>query len=160
MIKEQSHSSVIASYGLCLSYDEYISNRCVWIVDLKDGTTIFQDDDRPGVKIPSAWKRLRYYVQDYPENKIAKMRLRLGTHVIELPSEQPFYFYSRGLLQSMTQTHGLDFHIVGWPDGKGCVACTWYKAPELVITEESTRPMSKCAPEQLIGDLTDLVGVL
>ena len=108
----QSHVEVIASYGLCLSRDDFIIDKCIWAVDLKDGTKVFQDDDRPGLATASAWKRLGYYVKDFPENSISKMRLRFGTHIVELPSNQPFYFYSKGLIQSFTQSFGLDFHIV------------------------------------------------
>jgi len=153
VLEAQPHSAVVASYGLCLAYDEYVSNRCVWVVELKDGTKIFQDDDRPGLITGSAWKRLGHYIQDYPQNGIAKMRLRLGSHIVELPSDQPFYFYSWGLLQAITQTHKLDFHIVGWPDDDGNIQCTWYKVPELVVSQTATRAIEDCVREQLIGDV-------
>lgn len=153
---------VLASYGLCTTLDEFIEDKCIWIIELKDGSKIFQDDDRPGIypNITSAWKRLGRYVKDHPDNKIAKMRLRFGTHVVELPSNQPFYFYSKGLMQSVSQSYGLDFHIVGWRDNSGDILTTWYKAPELEVASASTRPLSECQPEQLIGDLTSIAPVL
>jgi hypothetical protein len=159
LLQAQPHSAVVASYGLCLVCDDFIEDKTMWVVDLQDGTKIFQDDNRPGLTTPSAWKRLGYYMQDFPENTIAKMRLRFGTHVVELPSGHPFYFYSRGLLQAITQTHGLDFHIVGWPNDSGSITCVWYKVPELVVTQEVTREISECSPEQLIG-LTNPPGVI
>jgi hypothetical protein len=155
----QPHSAVVASYDLCLVCDEFIENKTMWIVDLKDETKIFQDDDRPGLHTPSAWKRLGYYMHDFPENTIARMRLRFGTHVVELPGGKPFYFYSRGLMQAITQTHGLNFHIVGWPNDSGSVTCTWYKVPELVVASQADRAISECTPEQLIG-LTNSARVL
>ena len=126
-------------------------DKCIWIVDLVDGTRIFQDDDRAFTHTPSAWKRLGYYVDDNPNNKIAKMRLRFGTNIVELLPDRPTYFYSRGLLQAATQTHGLDFHIIGWPVSDDEVLLTWYKTPELVVTEYRRRKISECKKEQLIG---------
>jgi len=154
--KVQPHSDVVASYGLCLSRDEFVQEKCIWVVDLLDGTKVFQDDDRPGLHTPSAWKRLGYYIQDYPDNRIAKMRLRFGSHIVELPGGKQFYFYSKGLVQSMTQTYGLDFHIVGWLDNNGQILCVWYKVPELVVAQTGHRPIEKCQPEQLLGDLTNI----
>lgn len=151
VLQAQPHAEVVASYGLCLTYDEFIENKAIWIVELKDGTKIFQDDDRPGLHTPSAWKRLGYYAQDHPNNPIVKMRLRFRTHIIELPSDQPFYFYSRGLIQAVTQTVGLDFHIVGGPNDSGSITLIWYKAPELVISKQAIRSLAECQPEQLIG---------
>jgi hypothetical protein len=149
-----SPEHILASYGLCTAYNEFIENKCIWTVDLQDGSKVFQDDDRPGCAVASAWKRLGHYVQKHPENPIVKMRLRFGTHIIALPERQPMYFYSRGLIQAVTQSFGLDFHIVGWPDKDGNLMCVWYKVPELVITETSSRKISECQPEQIISGIT------
>jgi hypothetical protein len=149
-----SPEHILASYGLCTSYDEFIEDKCIWVVELKDGSKVFQDDDRPGCAVQSAWKRLGYYVQQNPDTPIAKMRLRFGTHIVELPERQSMYFYSRGLIQAVTQSFGLDFHIVGWPDTDGNLTCVWYKAPEGVSTEVATRRISDCQPEQIISGIT------
>jgi hypothetical protein len=140
----------VQAYGLCTEYDEFVQDKCIWVVTLKDGTKVFQDDDRPGIQVPSAWRRLGFYVGDHPYNPPVAMRLRFGTNIVELPSEQPFYFYSKGLLQAMNMTYGLDFHIVGWPDD-GKVLCTWFKVPELAATEQRHRELSDCRREQLVG---------
>ena len=150
---ETPHAAVVASYGLCLTRDDFVVDKCIWVVDLKDGTKIFQDDDRPGLHVPSSWRRLGYYAEDHPDNPIVRMRLRFGTHIVALPGDQPFYFYSRGIIQAMTQTHGLDFHIVGGPNDTGDITCVWYKAPELIATQQAARLISDCQPEQLIGSV-------
>jgi len=151
VFEEQPHAAVVASYGLCLTYDEFIENKAIWVVDLKDGIRVFQDDDRPGLDIPSAWKRLGIYAQDHPGNPIVKMRLRFRSNIIELPSNQPLYFYSRGLLQAVTQSVGLDFHIVGGLNDEGSLTLMWYKCPELVVAQQAVRPPEECLPEQIIG---------
>jgi len=142
---------VLSSYGLCTERDSFVKNKCIWIVELKDGSKVFQDDDRPGYAVASAWKRLGHYVHNNPQNSIAKMRLRFRTHIVDLPSHQSLYFYSKGLIQAFTQTYGLDFHVVGWKDDTGDILATWYKAPELVVTETSYRTISSCQPEQIIS---------
>jgi len=152
MKQSQSHDEVMASYGLCLFRDAFVRDRCGWVVDLQDGTKVFQDDDRPGQPAVSAWVRLGHYIGDYPQNNIAQMRLRFHTHIIGLPPDKPFYFYSKGMQQSMTQTHGLNFHIVGWPEkNKDDILCVWYKTPELVETKRAHRKISVCRPQQLVG---------
>lgn len=143
------------AHHLCTSRDEYVEDRCIWIVQLKDGTQVFQDDDRPGVSHPSAWIRLGRYINEHPENKIVAMWLRFGTHIVELPSKQQLYMYSHGLLQSLNQKHGLDFHVVGWSIDAQTIQCRWYKVPELVVTKEFRRSVSALNPEQIIGDWVD-----
>lgn len=144
--------NIAMSYGLCLSFDEFIEDKCIWIADLSNGIKVFQDDDRPGQHVPSAWRRLGYYFEDY-KAKIVKWRLRFGTNVVELPDNRPYYFYSRGLLQAIQQSHGLDFHIVGWPIDKSGneLELIWFKVPELAIAERRTRFVRECEKEQLVG---------
>jgi len=143
----------IKRYNLCTTRDDFVKDKCIWIAQLKDGTKVFQDDGRSGVEIESAWIRLGNYVRDHPRNGIAQMRLRLHTHIIHLPSDKPFYFYSKGLVQAMSAKEGLGFHIVGWPDNSGGIWCAWYKVPELIIAQEKSRPIQSCRPEQLIGNV-------
>lgn len=145
------------SYQLCTTYDEFIIDKCIWIVELNDGTTVFQDDGRPGTDEPSAWKRLGAYIFDHPHNAIKNMRLRFGTHIVELPCSQPCYFYSRGLIQATGKDFGLDFHIVGWPSANNVMACHWYKSPELLMTQVKYRNFSDCKPGQIIGLTTPSV---
>jgi hypothetical protein len=142
---------IMASYGLCMTYDDYVSERCIWVVDLSDGTKVFQDDDRPGLATGSAWKRLGYYLADYPHIHIVKMRLRFGTNIVELPGDKHTYFYSRGLLQAVSQTYGLDFHIVGWNGDDDDILCYWYKMPELTEGRTSHRKLADCQPEQILS---------
>jgi len=151
--EQMTDDSILRAYGLCVTRDEFVWDKCIWIADLKDGSKVFQDDDRPGIAVPSAWVRLGNYIKEHPENPIAKMRLRFRSNIVGLPANKPFYFYSKGLLQALQQKHGLDFHIVGWPDDTGKLLCTWYKTPELAVSQSQYRTLADCKPEQLIGQL-------
>jgi len=147
--------SIPAEYELCTKgKDNFVMDKCVWIIELKDGTRVFQDDNRPGAKEPSAWKRLDAYIRDNPENKIHRMFLKFGTHLVEMPQEQPFYYYSRAIIQHTGMDDGLHFHVVGCLNDNGDVECLWYKIPELIVADERLKKISDCRPEQLIGDLT------
>lgn len=143
---------VLDSYGLRTKFDSFVEDKCIWVVDLESGAKIFQDDDRPDHNISSAWIRLGNYIKDF-NDKIIKMRLRFGTNIVELPGNKPYYFYSCGLMQSINSknTHGIGFHVVGWPNDKGELLCRWYKKPELVVTEERIRSLKDCRAEQIIG---------
>ncbi len=147
--------SVIESYGLNLHYERFLENKCIWIVKLKDGTRIFQDDNRKGINEPSAWKRLQYYLDDHPDDAIVEMLLRFGSNRIKLPSNKPFYFYSKGFMQNMTSSIGIDYHIVGWPDDSGEIYYEWYQMPDLSKTRKGHRSISECRPEQLIGNVPE-----
>ena len=147
--------NILSSYGLCCEYDDFLDTRAMWIAELSNGFKVFQDDDRKGVAIPSAWIRLGHYLQDFRSVKIQRMLMRFGTHTVLAGEDQPYWFFSRSLLQSTSQTFGLHFNILGWPEDGHELMCTWYKLPELVVMQREPRPLKKCRPEQIIG-LTDL----
>lgn len=142
---------IFASYGLSTAYDDFVDNRAVWIAKLTDGTCIVQDDDRPSTAISSAWIRLGHYLSDNPHLKIENIKLRFGTNTIDVVGKKPYYFFSKGLLQAATQTHGLHFAIIGWPTQDKELMCYHYKLPELVVVKEDSRLLSNCLPQQIIG---------
>jgi hypothetical protein len=143
------------SYDICRHIDEYIEDKCIWIATLNDGTKVFQDDDREGAWHPSAWIRLGRYINDHAGSKIIAMRLKFGTHIVELPSNKKAYMYSHGLLQAFNQKYGLNFHVVGWSISDKTMLCRWYKSPELIITKEFRREIGTLNAEQIIGMRVD-----
>jgi hypothetical protein len=50
------------------SVDSYIAvyadNNPFWTINLTNGEHIYQDDDRPGLEIASAWKRAKIYIYE------------------------------------------------------------------------------------------------
>jgi hypothetical protein len=135
---------------LCTNSDDFIADKCIWVAELQDGTKVFQDDDRPGLEEPSAWKRLSQYIKKNPHNPIVGFRLRFRSNVVYLPNHQSFYFYSHGLVQVTPNTNNSAFHIVGWPHKTDQVMCEWYRVPELILMRRVYKDLDKCKADQII----------
>ena len=58
----------------------YGDNNPMWIVELSNGETVYQDDDRPGIEPPSAWKRLKIYC-DAHDLHVVKMNVKNRSHM-------------------------------------------------------------------------------
>lgn len=85
----------ITSNNLCVEPDEFVQNKSIWVVQLSDKTTVYQDDDRPGVEEPSAWTRLKRYCA---ANNVYVERfwLQFRSNVIEiLPQFADGYYFSK-----------------------------------------------------------------
>ena len=58
--------------SVCKQMDDWLSDRAelqaIWIADLTNGETIFQDDNRPGEEEWMAWRRHRCHcgIARYP----------------------------------------------------------------------------------------------
>ncbi len=140
--------------------DDFLKDKCIWIAHLSTGKIVFQDDGRPGHYEPSAWKRLWKFLHLNPWVHIKRMQLKFRSHIVDLPSEKPHYFYSHGIVKGMNSTKESFFHIVGWTseEDDSQLDVVWYKTPELVPTRNLTRPLDKCKPFTVIrrhGKTTD-----
>jgi hypothetical protein len=135
---------------LCTEFDDYVCEKCIWVVTLSDGTKVFQDDDRPGMEPASAWIRLKKNLIE-TNRHIESIRLRFRTHIIdEFPHNRHIYYYSRGLIQAINSTVEHHFHVIGWLTNSGNFINLWYKAPELVKHREVYKNIEECQPDQLI----------
>jgi hypothetical protein len=143
-------------YDLCISPDDFLFEKCIWIAELSDGTVVYQDDYRPGVEIPSAWLRLSKYISENPSVCIKQLKLQFRDH-IEYIEKSILYYYSRGMAQSITSvTRRKEHHshVVGTLDEDGNILCKWWKSPEILITEERIRKIVDCNSKQLISGTT------
>src|SRR3990167_9988521 len=69
----------------------------IWIATLSDNTQIFQDDNRPELNEPSAWRRLKTYLGQEGLH-IVGVHFRFRSHVVSLPSSpQNEYYWSKGV---------------------------------------------------------------
>jgi len=138
------------AWQLCTKRDEFIWDKPVWVVELSNGSEIWQDDDRPGVWEPSAWVRLGLYVWN-SENHITKFQLRFRSNVITIQPSR-FYYYTRGLLGSTSFKHPKHFSCVGHIGDDDIFDVIWYKLPELVQERITYRPLSEIkGPEVIRG---------
>lgn len=83
--------------------DRMLGNTC-WIVELSNGETIIQDDDRPGVKPNSAWERLGYYCS-MNGLYIKNMKLKFRSHTEWIDSDADGFFFCRGVFGSFQKCH-------------------------------------------------------
>ena len=81
------------------SFDSYVNvyadSNPIWIADLSNGETVYQDDGRPDVKPASDWTRLKIYCEEN-ELHITRIKVRNRSHVEEAGSGYDGYFFCKG----------------------------------------------------------------
>ena len=98
--------------GLCQERDQFIMEKVIWVVDLSDGRTIFQDDEREGEIVSSAWIRLKEDLKE-TENIISRMRLRYWDNIVFLPDNADGYYFSKAAtFDNVTGSQG-EFYMAG-----------------------------------------------
>ena len=96
----------------------YGDNNPVWIAELSNGETIYQDDDRPGVDPPSALKRLKTYCSANNIH-ITKMSVKNRSHIENVGSGDDGYFFCKSAGAFMFGDETMHSFIVGrLNDGK------------------------------------------
>jgi len=86
---------------ICTNIDNWLRNymeqTVIWIVQLDDGTTVYQDDDRPGMEDePPAWLRLKEHVKEN-DLKIIALKLRFRDNVKHVENNADGYYFARGV---------------------------------------------------------------
>ena len=146
---------------VCRQADGYVLDRWHWFVTLNNGETVFQDDYRPGLAEPMAWRRLRSYCREN-NLSITSLKLRFRSHVeTPLPDNQKGYFFAHnamslvGLTGSIRDgvTSTLDFCLLGYIErATGLLRVTRWKVPELIPSAfmeggmEEIRPIDHNSP--------------
>ena len=130
--------------NLCIKEDDFVYEKPRWVAVLSDGTTVYQDDNRPGIEPASAWIRLGSYLKE-TELKIDRFRLQFRSNVVNLPHKASAYFFCRGALKNSSWSETYELFIVGTLS-EGIFELRKYKIPELVIVEEETRSLEKASP--------------
>lgn len=130
---------------ICTSFDDYVRYKPIWIAELSDGTTVYQDDNREGLEIPVAWRRLRLYTK-IEKTKIVDLYLRFRSNIIRpLPRNGDGYFFCNKILQPITSKNRIiiNFYVIGVVKNK-LVFTQTYKIPELLLAEQSVRNLENC----------------
>jgi len=125
-------------YGLCTKYCDFLDDKSIWIVDLSNGITVYQDDDRSG-KEKVAWKRLRKYC-DSENVDIINMRLKFRSHTVPIDSGDDIdgYYFAYGAHKEFDEEITRQHYVCGFCQ-QGIINCCWYSTPELIVTRESKR---------------------
>ena len=109
---------------------QYCDKNCIWIVELSNGQTVFQDDSRPDVYPESAWIRLKQYCKN--ENVyIDSMRLQFRSNEIDIGSGADGYYFCKGVSAFMTTNITNHLYIAGILDNDVVRVSRW-KVPELI----------------------------
>jgi hypothetical protein len=104
--------------GLCFIPDDFIAEKVQWIATLSDGTSVYQDDNRPGEKQPIAWLRLASYIKDKQkelgEFGIEKLQIKFWNHIEEAaPSNALAYYWINGVEAFSGATRTYYQYVVG-----------------------------------------------
>lgn len=106
------NGNTITLSDLCLVEDNFLEDKTIWIVELSDGTRVYQDDNRPGSKIGCAWTRLGLFLSKSPL-LINKMWLKFRDHAIEMPSNCIGYYFAKGIGRGVNSGGSHHYYTVG-----------------------------------------------
>jgi len=131
------------SFKLCTTPDEFIEEKARWVATLSNGLKVYQDDDRPGEEINSAWIRLKTYLEISKEISIIGLHLQFRSNIIyPLPQNSKGYFFSNKIVQFIGGSP-LRFMVVGYVDEKEKIHTQTFNIPELLKLETSTRNLNE-----------------
>lgn len=120
--------------SICTEPDVYLGQCCdksvIWSVVLSDGTTVFQDDYRPGVYPESAWIRLKQHCQD-TGLFIKSMKVAFRSHEIDIGEDADGFYFCKGASAFMTSNITNELYIVGTLND-GMLRVEKWKVPELI----------------------------
>jgi hypothetical protein len=129
--------------GLCLEIDDFLEDKPIWVAILSNGITVYQDDNRPGLNEPCAWKRLSSYVE-CEGCKIIGMYLKFRSNVnhIENNENHDGYYFAYGVVREIQESKSRLYFNCGTCDGEK-VYYKWYLVPELIAEKELSREVSE-----------------
>ena len=98
--------------------NQYGDVNPAWIVELSNGETIYQDDDRPGAEPPSAWKRLKLYCEKN-DLHITNMKIKNRSNAHDIGQNHEGYFFCKSAGAFMFGDETIHSFIVGtFDEGK------------------------------------------
>lgn len=132
---------------ISLTLDNFIKDKdkTYWVAFLSDGTTAYQDEDRPGEAEPRAWVRLQQYCKE-KNIYVRQIKIVFRSHEEMCPESDTGYFLRRGVLGSFgadERNRNWEFYVVGQVVGDEIHTVKW-RIPEIVIEEGGveTRPVA------------------
>lgn len=125
--------------SVCRAVDDYIRDKVRWVVDLSNGETIYEDDNREGESPPSAWMRLRDYCKA-EGFYIVRMRIQFRTHIVYVGDHRTFdaFYFTKCVDGYMGYNRVVESYIVGYLQN-GEIHTTKWRLPELVEIDHDTR---------------------
>lgn len=123
---------------ICTKEDDFIFEKPRWISILSDGTKVYQDDDRPNLKISSAWIRLKVYLKE-SNLKINDLYFQFRSNIFRpLSQGAEGYYFSHGVIGQLSSDFSLNTFVCGEIIGNVCSIIV-IKVPELIIINNEER---------------------
>ena len=127
---------------ICFEPDDYINDRYEsqtrWIATLSDGRKVYQDDDRPGLSINSAWIRLGNFLKENQELKIVGMTIGFRDHIVNVGDNADGYFFCKSAFAGTGSNITIGMYLVGTLVGH-TLNVKRYQIPEIILVEEEIR---------------------
>lgn len=133
---------------VCREIDMFIVNNIIWIAQLSNGETIYQDDNRPGYDEPNAWLRLNSYVNDNKLN-ITGLGIRFKTNYVWTEPNKDGYFFAKVASASWGDDKTDHYYKIGYLEGE-TIQTFQYRVPELILFDSSSKSIPDCIPGTLI----------
>jgi len=136
----------------------YADSNPFWVIELSDGRTIYQDDDRPELEEKSAWIRAKQYLDSNTGVRIERMKFRFSgyEHVVydsELDNCIGLYF-SKGAsaILSVDKTKQWDFYVSGkvFNDNGLKMSVSRYEVPFLSFHDCMVREVTADAMRKIV----------
>jgi hypothetical protein len=137
---------------LCTIEDDFVREKCKWIVTLSDGTRIYQDDDRPGQNERCTWIRLKSYLAD-SDLSIVRFQIQFFDHIEEVapPNAQAYYFVQAvDAIACTGERTTYHYYIVG-ALLDGVIQTYRWMVPEIVCVRTEIREASPDDPKLIIN---------
>jgi hypothetical protein len=123
---------------VCKVDDDFVRDKFRWVAVLANGETIYEDDGRPGLDEPSAWKRLKMYCKGH-KTYIIELWLQFRSNRVQVqPTHADGYYLVKCVFGFWGEVSTHHAYIVGaLVDGK--IHASKWQSPDLTLLESSTR---------------------
>jgi hypothetical protein len=112
--------------------DDFVKGKVRWVVELRSGKIIYQDDERPGELEPSAWRRLAAYLKTESE-EISVGWLQFRSHRVQVFFPGASAYYMAKLAQKSWEDADTTHGFVTGEIRNGVLRVISWKGPELTI---------------------------
>ena len=130
--------------------DKFLREKTIWVAKLSDGTIVYQDDGRPGLDQPSAWLRMKGYVEKN-DLHIEELSIKFRSHVEKIRSGE-YYHFSKAIACMVGESYEDYFIFSTLRSGK--LTRVWYMIPHIIITNKAViKELKQYKPNMIKGRL-------
>jgi hypothetical protein len=147
-----------SSTRVSLSSDDFVREleedrgQAIWLAHLSDGSTVYQDDGRPGASPPSAWLRLQTFLLERPDLRILGFSLRFRDNFHRMVvGASPTYFFRKAISAVVGSSERADFILIGTIEN-AIIKLTRWKVPELILMGVEERPVPESGEGLLLNN--------